>query len=210
MKRTASSTRWLNAHFNDYYVKQAKKEGYRSRAAFKLLELNERDHLLKQGMTVVDLGAAPGGWSAIAKQKIGDKGCLFALDILSMAPLAGVEFLQGDFNQESVVDALRERIDSRPIDLVMSDMSPNITGISAIDQPKAFQLAEQALAFAEHMLKPGGNFLVKVFQGQGFDAFLKAVRSNFLKVSIRKPKSSKEHSTEVYIVGMHLKSGDKS
>lgn len=205
MKRTNSSARWLDAHFKDHYVKQARKEGYRCRAAFKLLEINTRDHILKAGMTVVDLGAAPGGWSAVAKQKIGDKGKVFALDILPMAALPGVIFLQGDFNQEEVVEALRKCIDSHHVDLVMSDMSPNITGISAIDQPRSFQLSEQALEFAMHVLKPGGNFLVKVFQGEGFDAFLKEVRSRFSKVHIRKPKSSRDSSQEVYILGMHFK-----
>lgn len=208
MKRTNSSARWLDAHFKDHYVKQARKEGYRCRAAFKLLEINTRDHLLKPGMTVVDLGAAPGGWSAVAKQKVGEKGRVFALDILPMADLPGVAFLQGDFNQEEVVEALRKCVDSHPIDLVMSDMSPNITGISSIDQPRSFQLSEQALAFASHVLKPGGNFLVKVFQGAGFEAFLKEVRSQFLKVHIRKPKSSRDTSHEVYILGMHFKPGE--
>lgn len=205
MKRSNSSARWLNEHFNDYYVKQASKEGYRSRAAFKLLEINERDRLLKQGMIVIDLGAAPGGWSAVAKQKIGEKGRVFAVDILTMAPLGGVEFLQGDFNEETVVAELLDRVDKHQVDLVMSDMSPNITGIAAIDQPRAFHLSEQALEFAHQVLKPGGNFLVKVFQGQGFDAFLKAVKTSFSKVHIRKPKSSKDRSPEVYIVAINFK-----
>jgi len=205
VKRTNSSARWLNEHFNDYYVKQAQKEGYRSRAAFKLLELNERDHLLKPGMTVVDLGAAPGGWSMVAQQKVGGKGRVVALDILAMAPLPGVDFLQGDFNEETVVTELIKRVDNHPVDLVMSDMSPNITGIAAIDQARAFQLNEQALEFSQIVLKVGGNFLVKVFQGQGFDAFLKAVRANFTQVNIRKPKSSKARSQEIYIVGIAKK-----
>lgn len=205
VKRTNSSARWLNEHFNDFYVKEAKKAGYRSRAAFKLLEINERDHLLKMGMTVIDLGATPGGWSAVAKQKVGAQGNVFALDILPMEPLAGVEFLQGDFNEETVVAALLKRVDNHQVDLVMSDMSPNITGIAAIDQPRAFQLSEQAFEFAQHILKPGGNFLVKVFHGQGFDAFLKLIRTHFSKVHIRKPKSSRDRSQEVYIVGVGFK-----
>ncbi len=206
MKRTNSSARWLKEHFNDHYVKLARKAGYRSRAAFKLLELDERDRLLKQGMTVIDLGAAPGGWSAVAKQKVGEKGQVIALDILPMEPLIGVEFLQGDFNEETVVEALLKRVDKHHVDLVMSDMSPNITGITAIDQPRSFQLTEQAFEFAREVLKPGGSFIVKVFQGQGFDAFLKAVRADFSKVHIRKPKSSRDRSHEVYIVAMSFKS----
>jgi 23S rRNA (uridine2552-2'-O)-methyltransferase len=200
VKRTNSSARWLNEHFNDHYVKQAKKEGYRSRAAFKLLEIHAKDHLLKPNMTVIDLGAAPGGWSLIAKQKVGERGQVFALDILPMAPLAGVDFLQGDFNEEAVIEELLKRVDNHPIDLVMSDMSPNISGIAAIDQPRAFQLNEQALELARQALRPGGNFLIKVFQGQGFDAFLKDVRAYFSKVHIRKPKSSRDRSHEMYLV----------
>lgn len=206
MKRTNSSARWLNEHFNDFYVKQAKKAGYRSRSAFKLLEIQERDHVLKFGMTVIDLGAAPGGWSAVARQKVGEGGQVFALDILPMESLAGVEFLQGDFNEEKVVEELLKRVDNCPVDLVMSDMSPNITGIAAIDQPRAFQLSEQALELTRRVLKPGGNFLVKVFHGQGFEAFLKEVRAHFSKVHIRKPKSSRDRSQEVYIVAIGFKS----
>lgn len=204
MKRTNSSARWLDEHRNDYYVKQARKVGYRSRAAFKLLEIDERDRLLKPGMVVIDLGAAPGGWSSVAKQKVGERGKVFALDILPMEALPGVEFLQGDFNEESTVNELLKRVDNHQVDLVMSDMAPNITGIAIVDQLKIFQLSEQAFELAKQVLKPGGNFLVKVFHGQGFDAFLKAIKTSFSTVHIRKPKSSRDRSSEVYIVAMHF------
>lgn len=202
MKRTNSSARWLNEHFNDFYVKQAKKSGYRSRAAFKLLEINEKDHLLKPGITAVDLGAAPGGWSQVASQVMSGNGRIFALDILPMASLAGVEFLQGDFNDDAVATELIKRIDNGLVDLVMSDLAPNISGIAAIDQPRSFQLSEQAYEFARQVLRPGGNFLVKVFQGEGFAAFLKELRARFSKVNIRKPKSSRGRSQEVYLVAI--------
>lgn len=202
MKRTNSSARWINEHVNDYYVKQAKKTGYRSRAAFKLLEIDKKDQLLKSGMTVIDLGASPGGWSQVASHKVGSQGKVFAVDILAMDALAQVEFLQGDFNDDIVVAELLKRIDNRLVDLVMSDMAPNISGIAAIDQPRAFGLSEQALAFAQQVLKPDGNFLVKVFQGQGFDAFLRTLRTSFKKVYIRKPNASRDRSQEVYLVGI--------
>jgi len=200
MKRTNSSARWINEHVNDFYVKQAKKEGYRSRAAYKLLEIDQKDRLFKPGMVVVDLGATPGGWSAVAKQKVGAQGQVFALDILPMAPLAGVEFVQGDFNDEAVVEKLTQHVGK--VDIVISDIAPNITGIATVDQARAFQLNEQALAFATDVLKPGGTFLVKVFQGSGFEAFLKTMRESFTKVQSRKPKSSRDRSQEVYILGI--------
>src|SRR5262249_15355630 len=157
-------------------------------------------------MTVIDLGAAPGGWSAVAKQKVGARGRVFALDILPMETLVGVEFFQGDFNETTVIAELLKRVDNHPVDLVMSDMSPNITGIAAIDQPRVFQLAEQALELTRQILQPGGSFLVKIFHGQGFDSFLKAVKTSFSKVHVRKPKSSRGRSQEVYIVGIGFKS----
>lgn len=205
MKRTNSSARWLNEHFNDFYVKRAKKEGYRSRSAFKLLEIQERDHLLQRGMRVIDLGAAPGGWSAVAKEKVTESGRVFALDILPMEPIPRVEFIQGDFNDESVIAELLKRVDNYSVDLVMSDMSPNISGIAAVDQSRTFQLTEQAFELAQRVLKPGGNFLVKVFQGQDFDPFLKTIKASFSKVHIRKPKSSRDRSQEIYIVGIGFK-----
>ena len=165
MPRSNSSARWLNEHFNDPYVKRAQQAGYRSRAAFKLLEIQEKDKLLHPGMTVVDSGAAPGGWSAVAKKIVGIKGRVLALDLLPMPPLAGVEFMQADFNNEQSMQQMLQHIDNCPVDLVMSDMAPNISGITAIDQPRSINLAEQALIFSERVLKPGGHFLVKVFQG---------------------------------------------
>lgn len=205
MKRTNSSARWLDEHHRDFYVKQAKKIGYRSRAAFKLLEIDEKDRLLKPGMVVVDLGAAPGGWSQVASQKVGERGRVFALDVLPMDPVPGVDFLQGDFNEESVAADLLKRIDNASIDLVLSDMAPNMSGMAAIDQPRSFQLSEQALEFAQQVLKPGGNFLVKVFQGEGFDPFLKRLRAVFTKVTVRKPNASRGRSHEVYLVGTGCK-----
>ena len=205
MKKTASSTRWLDEHANDHYVKQAKQLGYRSRAAFKLLELHQKDFILKRGICVVDLGSAPGGWSIIASQKIGKQGRVFALDILPMDPIPDVVFLQGDFNDDEVVGALLKRIDNCPIDLVMSDISPNISGIATVDQCKAFQLNQQALEFAKQVLKPGGHFLVKVFQGSGFESFLKEMRLTFSNILIRKPNASRNRSKEVYIIGIGLK-----
>jgi 23S rRNA (uridine2552-2'-O)-methyltransferase len=199
-KRTNSSARWLNEHANDFYVKQAKKEGYRSRAAFKLLEIQSRDHLLKSGMLVVDLGAAPGGWSAVAKQKVGETGRVIAVDILPMPPLPGVECIQGDFYLDEVLVVMMQHIENCAVDLVMSDMSPNITGINIVDQARAYDLSEHALLFAQQVLKPNGSFLIKVFQGQGFEVFLKQIRACFSKVNIRKPNASRGRSQEVYIV----------
>ena len=199
-KRTNSSARWLNEHANDFYVKQAKKAGYRSRAAFKLLEIQDRDHLLKSGMLVIDLGAAPGGWSAVAKQKVGETGRVIAVDVLPMPSLPGIEFIQGDFYLDVVIAEMILCIGDRMVDLVMSDMSPNITGINIVDQARAYDLSEHALLFAQQVLKPNGSFLIKVFQGQGFDVFLKAIRACFSKVNIRKPNASRGRSQEVYIV----------
>ncbi|MDF3054753.1 MAG: rRNA ((2552)-2-O)-methyltransferase [Gammaproteobacteria bacterium] len=201
MKRTNSSARWLREHFNDDYVKRAQKEGYRSRAAYKLLELQERDKLIKPGMAIVDLGASPGGWSIAAYKSLKGQGKIFALDLLPMDALEGVVFIQGDFNEDSVLVELMAQIDNRPIDLVMSDMAPNMSGTKEIDQPKAMALTEQALDFAKQVLKPNGSFLVKAFHGEGFDAFLKDMRSSFTSVKIRKPKASRPRSNEVYLVG---------
>lgn len=205
MKRTNSSARWLNEHFNDHYVKEAKKAGYRSRAAFKLLEILKKDRLLLSGMTVVDLGAAPGGWSMIAKQAVGEAGRVFALDILPMEPLAGVDFLQGDFNDEAVVDDMLQRLDNQRVDLVMSDLAPNMSGINAVDQARSFQLAEQALEFARQVLKAEGNFIIKVFQGVGFESFLKELRLSFSKITTRKPQASRGRSHEIYFVATGYK-----
>lgn len=198
----SSSQRWLNEHFKDPYVKRAKKEGFRSRSAYKLLEIQEKTKLIKPGMVIVDLGAAPGGWSQIASRLVGTTGKVYALDILPMETLTPVEFLQGDFREESVIKQLLQRIQSKPIDLVISDMAPNFRGIRSVDQPRAIFLAELALDFAKKVLKPKGYFVVKAFQGKGFEAFLKELRSLFANVTIRKPSASRGRSTEVYLVAI--------
>lgn len=205
MSRSKSSKRWLKEHFDDPYVKLAQKKGFRSRAVFKLLEIQERDKLLKPGMTVVDLGAAPGGWSELAMRLVGAKGQVYALDILPMEAIEGVEFLQGDFSQPEVFEKLLQLIDKRGVDLVTSDISPNISGMKDIDQPRAMFLAELALDFAKQVLKKEGSLLVKVFQGEGFDQFVKDVRQSFSQVLIRKPKASRQRSREVYLLAKGFK-----
>ncbi|MEW5943695.1 MAG: 23S rRNA (uridine(2552)-2'-O)-methyltransferase RlmE [Pseudomonadota bacterium] len=201
MKRSRTSKAWMREHVNDPFVKQAKKQGYRSRASFKLMEIDQRDHLLKPGMVVVDLGAAPGGWSQVAAEKISPGGILIALDVLPMEPLPGVAFLQGDFREEATLAAMDELLAGRQVDLVISDMAPNISGIGIADQARSMHLAELALEFAGHRLKPGGSFLVKVFQGEGFDAFLRDMRKIFSQVVTRKPRASRDRSTETYLLG---------
>jgi 23S rRNA (uridine2552-2'-O)-methyltransferase len=205
MARTKSSRRWLDRHFHDEYVKRAQRDGYRSRAVYKLLEIQERDRLLQPGQTVVDLGAAPGGWSQIANKIVGERGQVVALDILPMEPLEGIAIIEGDFREEAVLGELRGLLQGRPVDLVISDMAPNISGMSAVDQPKAIHLCELALDFAREALRPGGAMVIKVFQGEGFDAFLKEVRAAFGKVSARKPKASRPESREVYLVATDFK-----
>lgn len=205
MVRSKSSQRWLKEHFNDPYVKLAQEKGYRSRAVFKLLEIQERDRIILQGMTVVDLGAAPGGWSETAKALVGDKGQIYALDILPMNPIPGVEFIQGDFTKPEIFEKLLHLINNRKVDLVISDIAPNITGMSEVDQPRAMYVAELAADFANNTLKQGGVFLVKVFQGEGFDYYLKSLRLHYMKVQIRKPKSSRARSKEVYILARGFK-----
>lgn len=196
-----SSRRWLREHFSDPYVKQAQQSGYRSRAVYKLQELQERDKLFKPGMVVVDLGAAPGGWSQLLVEYIGSKGHVFALDILPMDPIPGVDFLLGDFTEEACAEELFKRLNGAQIDWVISDMAPNLSGIDSVDQPRSVYLAELALDFALKVLPSKEcGFLVKVFQGAGFDEFLKQVRANFNKVAIRKPKASRGRSSEVYIL----------
>ena len=199
-KRSKSSRQWLDRHFKDAYVKKAQQEGYRSRAAFKLLEIQERDNLLRPGQTVVDLGAAPGGWSQIAKQLVGSKGTVIALDILAMEPLAGIEFIQGDFREDEPLQKLTEVLAGRLVDLVISDMAPNVSGLSVVDQPRAMYLCELALDFAKQTLKPNGGFIVKVFQGEGYDDYFRELRSSFKKVVTRKPSASRPKSREVYLV----------
>lgn len=210
MKRTASSTRWMNEHFNDHYVKRAQQEGYRSRAAYKLLELQEKDNLLRPGMTIVDLGAAPGGWSIVAQRILQGNGKIIALDLLEMSPIPGVEFIQGDFSQEQTFEQLKALIDNCPIDLVMSDIAPNISGITGVDQARSMYLAELALDFATQVLKEKGSFLVKVFQGEGFDNFLQSMRQLFTQVKIRKPKASRSRSNELYLLGIKFKKDHSS
>jgi 23S rRNA (uridine2552-2'-O)-methyltransferase len=201
MKRSKTSKQWMREHVNDAYVQRAKSEGYRSRAAYKLLEIAARDKLLKPGMVVVDLGAAPGGWSQVARTRVGARGLVLALDLLELEPLPGVTFLQGDFREDAVVTALAEALAGRRIDLVLSDMSPNISGIATSDQARVMHLAELALEFAAKHLKRGGNLLVKVFQGSGFEEFLRQMRTQFESVVTRKPEASRSRSSELYLLG---------
>ncbi|MAZ66995.1 MAG: 23S rRNA (uridine(2552)-2'-O)-methyltransferase RlmE [Kangiellaceae bacterium] len=205
MARTKSSKRWLNEHFHDQFVQKAQAEGQRSRAYFKLEELDKKDKLIKPGMTVVDLGAAPGGWSQYATFKLKGQGQVFALDILPMDPLPDVEFIQGDFREEAILNQLLDSMSNHQADLVLSDMAPNMSGNTGVDQPRAMYLVELAFDLACQTLKPNGDFLVKVFQGEGFDTFLRDVRSKFGSVKTRKPQASRDRSKEVYILARNLK-----
>jgi 23S rRNA (uridine2552-2'-O)-methyltransferase len=202
MARSKSSARWLKEHFSDPYVKRAQAEGWRSRAVFKLEELLQRDQLLKPGMVVVDLGAAPGGWSQMVRERLrsaaGDSGRVIALDILPMQGIAGVEFIEGDFREESVLKRLEDALGGGRVDLVLSDMAPNISGVESVDQARAMHLSELAQEFAQAHLKPGGAFLIKLFQGRGIDDYLRGLRAEYGRVSIRKPKASRARSAEVY------------
>ncbi len=204
-KHSASSGRWLKEHFDDKYVAEAQKKGYRSRAIFKLEEIQNKDKLIQSGMTVVDLGAAPGGWSQYAAKLVGDEGQVIACDILPMDSLTGVSFLQGDFREEAVLNALLERIQPDMVDVVMSDMAPNMSGNLTTDQARAMYLVELALDMCDQVLGKNGAFIVKVFQGEGFDAFLNDVKQRFRAVKIRKPDSSRARSREVYIVATGYK-----
>jgi 23S rRNA (uridine2552-2'-O)-methyltransferase len=203
--RSKSSRRWLDRHFSDDFVRRAQRDGYRSRAVFKLLEIQQKDRLLEPGQVVVDLGAAPGGWSQVARDLVGPGGRVIALDILPMEPLPGVIFIEGDFREDAPLARLQDVLAGREVDLVMSDMAPNVSGVGAVDQPRSMYLCELALAFAVESLKSGGNFLVKVFQGEGFDEYLQEVRRSFGTVSVRKPKASRPKSREVYLVARNLK-----
>src|SRR5687768_6666779 len=196
--RSKSSQRWLKEHFSDPFVKKAQAEGLRSRAAYKLEELVERDRLLKPGMVVVDLGAAPGGWSQWVRQALGDSGRVIALDILEMPTLAGVEFLHGDFREDAVLSQLEAMLDGKAVDLVLSDMAPNKSGMDAVDQPRMMHLAELAMDFADRHLRADGTFLIKLFQGTGFDQYVRELRRRYAKVAIRKPAASRKRSAEVY------------
>jgi 23S rRNA (uridine2552-2'-O)-methyltransferase len=205
MARSKSSNRWLQEHVQDEYVKLAQVHGYRSRAVFKLKEIQEKDNIIKPGMNIVDLGAAPGGWSQFAKPLIGKKNKLIALDILSINPIDGVDFIQGDFRDEQVFSKLLSTLDGAPVDLVMSDMAPNMSGNREIDQPSAMYLGELALDTAKAVLTKNGTFLVKVFQGEGFETFHSEVKQSFSTVTIRKPKASRPRSNEVYILAKGFK-----
>lgn len=204
-KSSISSQRWLREHFTDPYVKQAQKEGYRSRAVYKLLEIQESYRLFKPGMTVIDLGAAPGGWCQLVAKLIKPGGRMIALDLLAMDPVEGVEFIQGDFSEEAVMQDLLTRLGNTKADWVISDMAPNMSGNESIDMPRSMYLSELALDFAIQSLSAGGGFLIKVFQGEGFDAFLAEIKRKFKSVAIRKPKASRDRSREVYILARDLR-----
>ncbi|MCG7488797.1 23S rRNA (uridine(2552)-2'-O)-methyltransferase RlmE [Vibrio sp. Of14-4] len=204
-KYSASSGRWLKEHFDDKFANEARKKGYRSRAYFKIEEIQNKDKLLKPGMVVVDLGAAPGGWSQYAAKLVGDEGKIIACDLLPMDPIAGVSFLQGDFREDSVLEALLDKIQPSMVNVVMSDMAPNIAGNNSVDQPRAMYLVELALDMCRQVLAPNGSFVVKVFQGEGFDQYVKDVREMFKVVKIRKPDSSRARSREVFIVATGYK-----
>ncbi len=209
MPRSKSSRRWLDRQLSDPYVKRAQQQGYRSRAAYKLLEIQEKDRLLCPGMRVVDLGAAPGSWSQIAAGIVGPRGQVFAVDLLDMEPIPGVRVLTGDFREDGVLAELRAELSGKDLDLVLSDMAPNISGTAAVDQPRSVYLAELALAFARDCLKPGGAMAVKVFQGEGFDELLQQMRLSFSRVASRKPRASRPQSREFYLVakGFRAKNG---
>jgi 23S rRNA (uridine2552-2'-O)-methyltransferase len=200
MAKSKSSRRWLAEHIDDQYVKMARQQGFRSRAAFKLTELDEKYRLMRKGMRVVDLGAAPGSWTQVVSRILGDSGQVIALDILPMEPLAGVTFIQGDFTEDEPLALLEATLDGQNVDLVLSDLAPNMSGMGAVDQPRIMYLAELALAFAEKWLEPGGNLVVKVFHGEGFDDYVKQTRSVFEKVKVCKPSASRSRSREVYVL----------
>ena len=205
MARSKTSAEWLKEHVEDIWVQKAQQDGYRTRASYKLIELDEKDQLIKAGMVILDLGAAPGGWSQVVGRKLNGNGVVIASDILPMDPIADVEFIQGDFTEQSVFEQIMEAVGGRPVDLVISDMAPNMSGVLSIDQPSSMYLVELALDMARQVLKPNGQFVAKVFQGDGFDEYVKDVRTSFSKVMIRKPKASRPRSREVYVVGKGFK-----
>ncbi|EPM71072.1 23S rRNA methyltransferase J [Pseudomonas syringae pv. theae ICMP 3923] len=200
MARSKTSHNWLKEHFDDKYVKMAQKDGYRSRASYKLLEIQEKDKIIRPGMTVIDLGAAPGGWSQVTSRLIGGQGRLIASDILEMDSIPDVTFIQGDFTEDAILEQLLEAVGNTQVDLVISDMAPNMSGLSAVDMPRAMFLCELALDLAGRVLRPGGDFLIKVFQGEGFDIYHKDIRKLFDKVQMRKPSSSRDRSREQYLL----------
>ena len=205
MKRTRTSNAWLREHVNDTYVQRAKAEGYRSRASFKLMEIDDRDHLIRTGETVVDLGATPGGWSQVAARRMRGKGRVIALDLLELDPLPGVDFIQGDFRDPGILLQLEMMLAGQQVGLVLSDMAPNMSGIVISDQARVMHLAELGLEFSRNWLKPDGAFLVKVFQGHGFDDFVREMRQVFRSVSTRKPDASRDRSAELYLLGRGTK-----
>jgi 23S rRNA (uridine2552-2'-O)-methyltransferase len=205
MKKSHSSKQWLRRHVNDPYVQRARREGYRSRAAYKLIEIDEKDHLLKGGLIVVDLGAAPGGWSQVAAKKLGPSGRVIAIDLLEMEPVTGVTFIRGDFASQSGLDAVQQALKGKKADLVLSDLSPNMSGIAVSDQARGMELTEIARDFALLHLKPDGAFLAKVFQGTGYDEYLRSLRRAFQKVVVRKPDASRDESAEQYLLARHLR-----
>jgi len=209
MARSKSSPRWLKEHFDDPFVKKAQAEGMRSRAAYKLEELIERGRLLKPGMIVVDLGAAPGGWSQVVRRDLGDRGRVITMDILDMPPIAGVEFIHGDFREEGPLSELESTLGNARADLVLSDMAPNMTGVDTVDQARAMYLSELARDFADAHLKVGGTFLIKLFQGEGFDAYIKDLRTRYEKLVIRKPAASRRRSNEVYALATGKRRGNE-
>ncbi|MDP9090563.1 MAG: 23S rRNA (uridine(2552)-2'-O)-methyltransferase RlmE [Pseudomonadota bacterium] len=204
-KRSKSSSRWLSEHANDEYVKRAQKEGWRSRAVFKLAQIQEAERILRPGIRCVDLGCAPGGWSQYAARIAGGKGRIVATDILSMDAIPGVEFVQGDFREESVLGEVLQRVGADKVDLVLSDMAPNMAGIDAVDQPRSMYLAELAIEFADRVLAPGGDLLVKLFQGAGFDQIIKDTRSRYRRVVTKKPKASRTRSPEIYLLARQFR-----
>ena len=204
-KKRSSSKAWLKEHRDDQYVQRAQREGYRSRACYKLLELQEKDRLIRPGMKVLDLGSAPGGWSQVAVEQVGHRGRVIASDILPMDSLAGVEFIQGDFTEDSVFGEILAAIGDDPVDLVISDIAPNMSGVNAVDQPRSMYLVELALDMARQVLAPGGSFVAKVFQGEGFDDLIRDARAAFGKVLTRKPQASRPRSREVYLVARNYR-----
>ena len=200
MARSKTSAGWLKEHVDDVWVKKAQQDGYRTRASYKLLELDEKDRLFRPGMSVLDLGSAPGGWSQVVAEQLKGQGVIIASDILPMDPIVGVDFVQGDFTEQLVFDEIMALVNNREIDLVISDMAPNISGVAAMDQPRSMYLVELALDMAQQVLKNNGQFVAKVFQGEGFDDYINSLKASFSKVLIRKPKASRPRSREVYVV----------
>lgn len=205
MARTKSSHQWMQEHFQDEYVKKAQALGYRSRAVFKLIEIQEKDKIIRPGINIVDLGAAPGGWSEYARKHVGKNDKIIALDLLEIEPIPGVEFIQGDFREDDVLEKLYKVLDGQPVHLLLSDMAPNMSGNREMDQPRSIYLGELALDAANSILVKGGTFLIKMFQGAGFDEYLNQVKQHFNSVVIRKPKASRARSNEVYILAKGFK-----